>query len=113
MNLTKELSRFRRRTAGRIVRGQRVTGVELTADMMGPDFPVRFFLRVIFAEKPVSDISPEHNALQRVFDQTPRDAFAPIGSERELRRVLAGKIEPRWFLDDEAHLVRDYMDAKA
>ncbi|MDD4888901.1 MAG: hypothetical protein PHU85_03150 [Phycisphaerae bacterium] len=110
MNLTKELRRYRDRVGGTLIRGQIVAGVELTADMLGADFPVRFFLHVVFTEKPVSNISPEHNLLQRVLDPTPREAFCVCRSERELLMVLRGKREPRWFLEDESHLVRDYIE---
>lgn len=100
MNVDKEMRRWRKRMAGRCVRGQYVEDVELTVDTLGADGSPRWLLRLIFRENPVAG-SPEKRLLLRVFSDIPGDCWCRAWDEREAVRIMRGKVDPVWYLEDE------------
>lgn len=95
----KDVLAFNRRVVGTLIRHQRVMAVEITIDTL--DEPCRWFIRVLFQENPVQDISPEHNMLERIFSEIPDHAWCKPKDASELRAILRGKKAPAWVLSDE------------
>ena len=98
-DIIEQLEAFRQRVTGTIIRGQRVSDVELTIDSLGD--PYRYFVSVFFFENPPSNQSLEMNMLERVFSEIPDHAFYLADTRAEAEAVLAGTVSPAWVLADE------------
>ena len=93
-----------RRFVGGYVRAQLVEDVGLIIETDGED--IRYFPTVYFEEHPVSNRSPELNALERIFSTIPTHADVLCWSWEEVEALASGP-EPHeptliWRLCDES-----------
>ena len=101
MNPERDLNRFFKRVVGTHIRGQEVEAVSMEIER-DPGYKPRYFLKVYFRENPPEHKSPEQDMLQRVFSEIPSHASCRFSSVREMRRVMLGKQEGVWILEDES-----------
>ena len=93
---------FRKWTAtmvGRYVRGQQVEGCEIVIEDDCDE--VHVFLVTRFRENPVTNRSPEHNLLEQIFNEIPPTAHTKCLTWKQACRIMRGKVEPEWVLEDE------------